>query len=51
MSKSVKKGKTVSQIKLLNKEDRETEIARMLGGGTITDLSRQHAQELLSLAK
>lgn len=51
VSKSVKKGKTVSQIKLLNKEDRETEIARMLGGGTITDLSRQHAQELLSLAK
>lgn len=51
VSKSVKDGKTVSQMKLLNKEDRETEIARMLGGGTITALSRQHAQELLSLAK
>lgn len=49
--KSVKKGQTVSQMKLLNKEDRATEIARMLGGGAITALSKQHAQELLSLAK
>ena len=38
-------------MKLLNKEDRETEIARMLGGEAITALSKQHAQELLSLAK
>lgn len=51
VSKSVKAGKTVSQMKLLNKEDRETEIARMLGGEAITALSKQHAQELLSLAK
>lgn len=51
VSKSVKKGQTVSQMKLLNKEDRATEIARMLGGGAITALSKQHAQELLSLAK
>jgi DNA repair protein RecN (Recombination protein N) len=43
--KQVKSGRTVSQITLLEKPDRVTELARMLGGQS--DAARKHAQALL----
>jgi DNA repair protein RecN (Recombination protein N) len=45
VTKQVKGGRTVSQITLLDKRARVTELARMLGGQT--DAARQHAEALL----
>jgi DNA repair protein RecN (Recombination protein N) len=45
VSKQVKEGRTISDITLLNKKDRVTEIARMLGGQS--DAARKHAEALL----
>ena len=41
---------TISQINILNKKGRTEEIARMLGGEVLTDLTRRHAAELLTLS-
>ena len=41
---------TVSRISMLDRAGRIEEIARMLGGETITDTTRSHAAELLQLA-
>ena len=41
---------TVSRISVLDRAGRIEEIARMLGGETITDTTRSHAAELLQLA-
>lgn len=46
--KSSANGNTVSDIRLLDAEGRVTEVARMLGGMTITDTTLQHASEMLS---
>ncbi|PIT53194.1 DNA repair protein RecN [Snodgrassella alvi] len=45
------KGQTVSEIKVLTSAGRVDEIARMLGGETITDTTRNHASEMLALAQ
>ena len=45
-SKEVRNGRTISDIKPLQKKDRITELARMLGGQT--EAARRHAQELLT---
>jgi len=45
VTKSVKNGRTISEITLLDKKSRVTELARMLGGQT--DAARQHAEALL----
>jgi len=45
VSKQVKSGRTISEIALLEKKERVTELARMLGGQT--DAARQHAEALL----
>lgn len=39
---------TVTQVRLLNVEERRAEIARMVGGQTLTSTSLEHAQELLN---
>ena len=41
---------TVSEISVLDHQQRIEEIARMLGGEIITDTTRSHAAELISLA-
>ncbi|MRN37072.1 DNA repair protein RecN [Neisseria sp. N95_16] len=41
---------TVSEIRVLNEQERVEEVARMLGGEIITDTTRHHAAELLTLA-
>jgi DNA repair protein RecN (Recombination protein N) len=45
VSKSVKNGRTISEITLLDEKARVTELARMLGGQT--DAARKHAEALL----
>jgi len=45
VTKVVKDGRTISEIKLLDKKSRVTELARMLGGQS--DAARKHAEALL----
>ena len=40
-------GSVVSRIRPLNSKERVEEIARMLGGVEITDITLSHARELL----
>ena len=47
VSKSQNGDKTVSQVQPLGRSERVEEVARMLGGATITDTTRRHARELL----
>ena len=47
ISKQVIGGRTQTVILPLNKEDRQKEIARMLGGEEITETTLKHARELL----
>jgi DNA repair protein RecN (Recombination protein N) len=48
VEKKVSKGRTRSVISLLNREDRINEIARLLGGKTISEKTLAHAREMLS---
>lgn len=50
VAKTVSGGRTRTSIRELEGEDRVTEIARMLGGASLTSVVVQHARELLSLA-
>jgi DNA repair protein RecN (Recombination protein N) len=45
VTKELKAGRTVSEIAQLGKQERVTELARMLGGQT--DAARKHAAALL----
>jgi DNA repair protein RecN (Recombination protein N) len=47
VSKATRNGVTLSAIQPLDEEGRVQEVARMLGGVEITDITRQHASELL----
>lgn len=47
VSKSQAGDKTLSQVTPLGRPERVEEVARMLGGATITDTTRRHARELL----
>lgn len=50
VEKHVKAGKTFATILPLDVEARVEELARMLGGVHITDITRQHARQLLEAA-
>ena len=45
VTKQIKDGRTISEIRLLDKKSRITELARMLGGQS--DVARKHAEALL----
>jgi len=45
--KNVQDGRTATTIQVLNPEDRVHELARMLGGETLTPAAWEHARELL----
>ena len=47
VSKAQSGEKTISQVQPLGRGERVEEVARMLGGATITDTTRRHARELL----
>lgn len=51
VSRTSLQGVPVSRIQALTGGDRVDEIARMLGGASLTDTSRQHARELLGTAQ
>lgn len=50
VSKGATNGTTLSNIRVLAAGERIEEIARMLGGVTITDTTRTHAAEMLGIA-
>jgi DNA repair protein RecN (Recombination protein N) len=45
VTKQIREGRTISEIKLLGKKERVTELARMLGGQS--EAARKHAEALL----
>ena len=47
VKKQEKHGEVLSSIRLLDKKSREKEIARMLGGIDLTEITLAHAKELL----
>ena len=49
VSKATRDGATLSRIETLDDEGRIGEIARMLGGVEITEITRRHARELLGV--
>lgn len=50
VSKEVKGEKTYTVVKKINHSEKEYEIARMIGGTKITDLTLQNAREMIKLA-
>lgn len=50
VEKAVRGGRTFSEIRLLKKDEREQEIARMLAGVEVTPQALKHARELLKNA-
>lgn len=49
--KETAKGRTVTRVTLLDTDQRENEIARMLSGVAITDQAKAHAREMLKTAR
>ncbi len=49
-SKRVEKNRTVAQVRRLSTDERIEEVARMLGGETVTDTARRHAREMVKQA-
>ncbi len=50
VSKRVERGRTHMAVGSLDPEGRVLEVARMLAGKEVTDLSRSHAEELITVA-
>lgn len=48
VTKSVKDGRGVTNVSLLNHKQRIDELARLLGGEEISDITLKHAEELLN---
>ena len=47
VSKREVRGRTVTDVRPLDGTERIEEVARMLGGATITDTTRRHAREMV----
>lgn len=50
VSKKVENGKTFTQIKMLNEEDKVCEIAKMIGGDNLSDVAIDNSREMVKLA-
>ncbi|WP_066293727.1 DNA repair protein RecN [Bacillus sp. FJAT-29937] len=50
IAKNIKDGRTKTTVKALNEAEKVKEIGRMISGVEITDLTKEHAKELLQLA-
>lgn len=48
IKKTVKSGKTYTSVTRLDFEQRKNELARIIGGLNITELSLRHAEEMLN---
>jgi DNA repair protein RecN (Recombination protein N) len=44
----VERGRTTTEVLPLGPEERVEEIARMLGGETLTETARDHAREMVN---
>jgi DNA repair protein RecN (Recombination protein N) len=51
VSKQVAAGVTRTRIDVLDEAERVEELARMLGGASITERTREHAREMLAAAR
>lgn len=51
VEKQVSKGRTLSTVTQLSTEERIEELARMMGGRQVTEITRQHAREFLHSAQ
>ena len=51
VSKTTRAGKTSTAVRMLTAEERVEETARMLGGVTITEQTRAHAEEMLGVGR
>ncbi|HZV53323.1 MAG TPA: DNA repair protein RecN [Rhodocyclaceae bacterium] len=49
IAKETAAGETFSRVRVLDRDGRVEEVARMLGGVKITDTTRRHAREMLNL--
>jgi DNA repair protein RecN (Recombination protein N) len=49
--KEVKGGRTLTRVERLEKEKAVDEIARMLGGVTVTEKTTAHAKEMIETAR
>lgn len=43
-----KNDRTTTQVKELKKEDKINEIARMISGASVTELTRENAREMIA---
>jgi DNA repair protein RecN (Recombination protein N) len=50
ISKEMLEGRTKTSVKALGKNEKVSEIGRMISGKEITDLTKKHAEEFLELA-
>ncbi len=48
VGKNVKNDRTITEVRLLDKKERIDEVARMLGGKTITEATMKHAEEMIA---
>lgn len=51
IKKTTEEDKTSTSLKLLSEEEKGEELARIIGGAYITDLTLENAKEMLALAK
>ncbi|MBA1337030.1 MAG: DNA repair protein RecN [Firmicutes bacterium] len=51
IKKEEKDGHTYTRLKVLDRDARIQELARLLGGAQVTDITKQHAGEMLNMAE
>lgn len=51
IKKNVKDGRTFTDVTLLNYDERKRELARIIGGTQITEITLRHAEEMLKMAE
>ena len=51
IAKTVKQGRTQTEVRLMERGDRVEEIARMLSGEKLTDTGLKHAEQLLEISR
>jgi DNA repair protein RecN (Recombination protein N) len=50
VSKDTKDGKTFTEVRLLDRREKELEVAKMIGGSEVTNITLENAKELISKA-
>jgi DNA repair protein RecN (Recombination protein N) len=50
VSKEVDNGKTYTRVRKMNEQEKEYEIAKMIGSSEVTKLTLEHAKELIEMA-